>query len=164
MNISTHRDTFNADIEVLPADIQGHEAQHLIEALSTRLAQITGDSGKTHFAVEDMSSPGACFLIARDRQGQAIGCAALRPLTPTIGEVKRMYAALPGRGIGTRLLDTLEQHARTLGYETLRLETRHVNRQAVDFYLRHGYVIIPNYGPYVGKEHAACFEKSLINS
>lgn len=132
----------------------------LIDALSARLADITGDDGRSNFKPEALG-PRSCFLIAMDGD-EALGCGALRPLEPAdVGEIKRMYAHVPGRGIGSRLLAALEDRARGFGYRLLRLETRKVNRTAVAFYLRHGYAVCDNYGPYVGREEAVCFEKKL---
>jgi GNAT superfamily N-acetyltransferase len=135
----------------------------LIDALSRRLAEITGSDGRRHFTPEVLG-PRSCFLIAMEG-GEAVGCGALRPLGlpgSAVGEIKRMYAQAPGRGIGSRLLAALEKRARGFGYRMVRLETRKVNRGAVVFYLRHGYAVCDNYGPYVGREEAVCFEKPLL--
>jgi RimJ/RimL family protein N-acetyltransferase len=67
--------------------------------------------------------------------------------------------ALPG--IGAAILAWLEEAARQLGYREIWLETRVVNAKAVGFYLKQGYVKIPNYGVYVGREEAVCFAKRL---
>jgi GNAT superfamily N-acetyltransferase len=135
----------------------------LIDALSRRLAEITGSDGRSHFTPEVLG-PRSCFLIAMEG-GEAVGCGALRPLglpDSAVGEIKRMYAQVPGRGIGSLVLAALEERARGFGYRVVRLETRKVNRAAVAFYLRHGYAVCENYGPYVGREEAVCFEKRLI--
>ena len=139
----------------------------LIDALSARLAAITGNDGRSHFQ-PDAQAPRACFLLAMDGTAP-VGCGALRPLdagdgdaAADVGEIKRMYAHLPGRGIGSLLLAALEDRARGFGYRLLRLETRKVNEAAVAFYLRHGYAVCDNYGPYVGRAEAVCFEKRLL--
>lgn len=136
----------------------------LIDALSARLAAITGSDGRSHFQ-PDAQAPRSCFLLAMDG-AEPVGCGALRPLDAgdadaDVGEIKRMYAHRPGRGIGSLLLAALEDRARGFGYRLLRLETRKVNAAAVAFYLRHGYAVCDNYGPYVGREDAVCFEKRL---
>jgi putative acetyltransferase len=109
---------------------------------------------------------GACFLLAM-RDGEAVGCGALRPLglagRADVGEIKRMYAHVAGCGIGSALLRALEQRARAYGYRTLVLSTRVVNQAAVGFYMRHGYIVCDNYGPYVGRQDAVCFEKQLVS-
>ncbi|HSC78794.1 MAG TPA: hypothetical protein VLC08_00440, partial [Chitinolyticbacter sp.] len=48
-----------------------------------------------------------------------------------------------------------------MGYREVWLETRRVNIIAVDFYMGHGYAERENYGVYVGRPEAVCFEKAL---
>ena len=143
------------------ADPTSSEAQALLASLSLTLQQITGSDGKASFDVRDVQVEGACFAIARSADGQAIGCGAIRPLEPGIAELKRMFAAPGTRGVGAALLSFLEQQALAFGYRQLWLETRQVNRRAVDFYGRHGYRPIPNFGRYVGRPEAVCLGKAL---
>lgn len=139
------------------------DAISLMAQLSARLAAITGDDGRAHF-VSQPDTPGLLFLLAKIGD-EAVGCAALRPLSESalqrVAEVKRMFAATPGLGIGSALLEALEARARQAHYDALWLETRAINQHAVRFYLRHGYVVRDNYGPYVGRPEAVCFEKIL---
>lgn len=143
------------------ADPDHADAKVLIAALSQRLAAITGSSGQASFDAHDVRGPGAAFLLARDEQGRAMGCGALRPLQPGVAEIKRMYAAVAGRGVGSAVLAALEAKAQGLGYGEIRLETRRVNTLAVGFYLRAGYREIPPYGRYVGRPEAVCFAKPI---
>ncbi|GLH75096.1 N-acetyltransferase [Bradyrhizobium sp. SSBR45G] len=129
--------------------------------LSAALARITGDSGRSSFDPNDVRGSRACFLVARDETGHALGCGALRPLAADIAEVKRMYARPEMRGVGAAILAHLETAAAGYGYQAIRLETRLVNVRAVAFYQRHGYRRIPNYGRYAGRPEAVCFEKRL---
>jgi GNAT superfamily N-acetyltransferase len=143
------------------ADPDHPDARVLIAALSQRLAAITGSSGQASFDADDVRGPGAAFLLARDEAGRAIGCGALRPLQPGVAEIKRMYAAVAGRGVGSAVLAALETKALGFGYDEIRLETRRVNTVAVGFYLRAGYCEIPPYGRYVGRPEAVCFAKQI---
>ncbi|MFS2223351.1 GNAT family N-acetyltransferase [Pantoea sp. B65] len=137
------------------------DAQWLLGQLSATLQRITGDSGRSSFDAQDLLHPGACFAVARNQAGGAVGCGALRPLNRGVAELKRMYAAERGLGIGGALLAFLEGEARQLGYQEIWLETRRINQQAVRFYLRHGYQPIANYGRYRGNADAVCFAKAL---
>jgi len=137
------------------------DAVRLMEELSTALEAITGDSGRASFDAADVVGPAACFVVARDAGGAALGCGALRPLQPGIAEIKRMYARHGTSGVGSAVLRFLETEAALLGYQAIWLETRLVNRRAVDFYEARGYARIPNYGKYVGNPLAVCFEKQL---
>lgn len=147
-------------ITLASADPDSLEAQVLIAELGAALAAITGDSGASSFDAHDMRDPRAVFLLARDAQGVAVGCGALRPLHGDVGELKRMYAR-PGSGAGKHILAALEWHAVVLGYGEIWLSTRRVNQRAVDFYRRHGYVPIPGYGKYVGSQVSVCLGRWL---
>ncbi|WP_244423199.1 GNAT family N-acetyltransferase [Bradyrhizobium sp. ORS 375] len=133
----------------------------MIAELSAALSHITGDSGRSSFDPDDVRGPRACFVIARDAAGQAVGCGALRPLEHGIAEIKRMYARPGTRRVGAAILGHLEKSAAEFGYDAVRLETRLVNARALGFYERHLYRRIPNYGRYVGRPEAVCFEKRL---
>lgn len=149
-------------IRVEDCDPDHPDACPLLDALSARLADITGSSGRASFNAEDVRGAGAAFLLARDGQGAAVGCGALRPLEPGVAEIKRMYAAVAGQGVGAAVLAALEARAKALGYVEVRLETRRVNTVAVGFYRRAGYCEIPPYGRYVGRPEAVCFGKPLV--
>ena len=148
-------------IAVRAEDPSGADAIALVAELSAVLTAITGASGQASFDVADVQGPRACFALARDAQGRALGCGALRPLAGDVGEVKRMFARPGTRGAGSAVLRYLEAEAARLGYAALRLSTRHVNERAVAFYERHGYRRIPGYGRYAGSDVSVCFEKAL---
>ncbi|QBE65018.1 GNAT family N-acetyltransferase [Pseudoduganella lutea] len=150
-------------IDVAIADPASGDAVALMEELSGVLRTITGDDGNTSF------DPATCtlFAIARDAEGAAVGCGALRPLHGgaesgfgDIAEIKRMYAR-PGSGAGAAVLAFLEAQAGARGYHGLWLETRKVNARAVRFYDAQGYLRIPNFGKYAGNDAAVCFGKRL---
>lgn len=147
--------------QVAEADPGAAEAQALLAELDGALQAISGDSGSGAFRADDARGAAGRFAVARDAQGRALGCGALRPLEEGVAEVKRMYARPGTQGVGSALLAWLEAEARRIGYRALRLETRLVNTRAVQFYLKHGYRRIDNFGRYAGNPAAACFEKSL---
>lgn len=93
--------------------------------------------------------------------GQPVACGALRKFDESTCELKRMFARTQREGIGGSLLLELERRARMFSYRHVVLETRRVNEVAVRFYLKHGYIVVPNYGKYVGKSEAVCFGKDL---
>ncbi len=135
-----------------------------MEELSETLAQITGDNGKSSFDPSDVRAAKGRFVIARNSEGEALGCGAFRPLKEGVAEVKRMFSRPGTKGVGSAILKFLEGEARTLGYRALWLETRLMNERAVQFYERKGYQRIPNFGKYAGNSKAVCFEKRLVNT
>ncbi|MFT8348378.1 GNAT family N-acetyltransferase [Clostridium saccharoperbutylacetonicum] len=138
------------------------DAINLMEELSKSLEFITGDSGKNSFNSNDVSVPRSLFVVAYNEEGEAIGCGAIRPINEEVAEVKRMFAKTKAIGVGSEILKYLENGAKKLGYSSLWLETRLINERAVRFYEKNGYHRISNYGKYVNKPEAVCFEKNII--
>lgn len=148
-------------IKVVSEDPCTPDAAVMLDELSDVLSVITGSSGRSSFDVNDVRVANARFVVARDQYGKAVGCGAFRPLESGIAEIKRMYSRRNMPGVGSAILSFLEIEALKLGFAALRLETRVTNEKAVVFYERRGYSRIPNFGKYMGKEEAVCFEKRL---
>lgn len=106
--------------------------------------------------------PGSLYLVAY-RDGQAVGCGALRPLEPWVAEVRRMFVTRAARrgGVAAALLAALEAQAVAMGYRLLRLETGRRQAPAIALYERCGFRRIAPFGPYVGDPTSVCFEKPL---
>ena len=156
--------TCHQGVIVAVEDPQTPDAILLLDELSDQLRLITGSSGKASFDVNDVRGERARFVIGRDSTGRPVGCGALRPMegSGNMAELKRMYSRRTMAGIGAALLAYLEAQAQQLGYAALRLETRAVNTRAVAFYARRGYTRIANFGRYVDRPEAVCFEKKLV--
>ena len=100
------------------------------------------------------------FLVG-EHEGVVVAMGALRPLSVTRGEIKRMrvHPAMQGRGYGRDVLVALEQRARELGYTELELETGVSQTAALGLYRAHGFMEFKR-----GKvKHMDCiwFEKQL---
>ena len=93
----------------------------------------------------------------------AVGCGAIKKFDNSTVEVKRMFVSLDNRGTGVaqKILQELETCAKELGYKKCILETGVRQVEAVKFYKKCGYKIIPNYGQYQGMENSICFEKKI---
>jgi GNAT superfamily N-acetyltransferase len=105
-------------------------------------------------------------LVARDEDGTAVGCGALRALGDRVAEVKRMFVvpAARGRGVSRAVLVALEDAARERGWTTLRLETGPRQPEAIGLYTSAGYRPIAAFGGYVGHpdaEESLYFERVL---
>ncbi|MFE4545452.1 GNAT family N-acetyltransferase [Arthrobacter sp. NPDC056727] len=103
------------------------------------------------------------FLVARDREGTAVACGALRQLDARSAEIKRMFV-LPGHrgsGAATAVLRSLEAEAALRGLTELKLETGTEQPDAIRFYEREGYRRIDNFGPYAGEPLSVCYARSL---
>ena len=147
-------------LQVLEADINTDESLALLKELSGSLNHITGNSGESSFSIDDMEDEKSIFVIARSGS-KAAGCGAIRRIDDSTGELKRMYAKEQGLGVGTSILNFLENKALEFGYSRLICETRKINVGACSFYIRNGFHVIPNYGKYQGRDEAVCFEKRI---
>ena len=155
--------TTGEGVRIEPVDPAGADAQ---AALQRYLAEIAarirlGNTGPADAdAVDDYRSPGGVFLLVW-RGDTVVGCGAVRRLEPGVGEVKRMWIdpGARGRGLGRRLLASLETRARALGYERLRLDTHEVLVEAIGLYEAHGYRRIDRYHDYPDPTHF--YERAL---
>jgi len=102
------------------------------------------------------------FVVAR-RDGEAIGCGALRKLDGTTGEIKRMFVApeARGRGVGRLILARLESAAAELRIGRLVLETGIHQAEAIALYRGAGFTPVPCWGEYAGSSTSVCYEKRL---
>jgi GNAT superfamily N-acetyltransferase len=106
----------------------------------------------------------AAFLVARDAEGRAVGCGALRPLAGGVAEIKRMYVRPLARGAGLSrtLLAALEDEARSRGFTMIRLETGTKQPEAMGLYAAAGYREIEGFGAYADHPESRCFERALV--
>lgn len=95
--------------------------------------------------------------------GRPLACGALRPLSKTTGEVRRMYVHREHRrqGLARAVLSHLEGAARCLGYSELVLETGYKQIPAMSFYEASGFHRIPPFGEYANDPTSVCYGRSL---
>ncbi len=145
-----------------PAD--SADAQHCLGQYRAELAsRFDGgfDPGKgNNLTVEEMTPPAGYLLVAR-LDGQPVGCGALKRLSASEGEVKRVWTAPDARGLGvaSRLMDSLEQLARDVGFGIVKLDTNRTLVEAQALYRKRGYREIGRYNDNPYAHH--WFEKAL---
>lgn len=135
----------------------------LLAQLRTELSEKYPDELRgTPLIPEELAAAGAAFLVAW-RDGQPVGCGAIRPLEPGVAEVKRMFVVheARGRGVGRAILENLETFAKNFGYRSVRLETGLKQPEAISLYQSTGYHRAPCYGPHRENPMSVCFEKEL---
>jgi len=92
--------------------------------------------------------PAGALLLARDADGAALGCVALRPMKEAgCCEMKRLYVAPAGRGmgLGRALVDAVIAVAGRIGYQEMRLDSLPFMHEALALYARAGFRPIAPY-------------------
>ena len=115
---------------------------------------------RTETVAAEYEEPQGVFLVVYE-DDNPVACGGIRALGDGTAEIKRMYVApeARGRGVARGLLLRLEDEARRLGYEHVRLDTAAPLTAAQALYRRAGYREI---GDYNGNEAAShWFEKDL---
>ena len=104
--------------------------------------------------------PGGRLILA-EVGGSIAGCVALRPLSPGVAEMKRLYVrpAHQGKQFGRLLTERTIQEARSAGHRVLRLDTLPKLERALGMYRAMGFQEIPRYGD--NPPSAICFELTL---
>ena len=106
-----------------------------------------------------MPPKGRVLLTYSDKTLAGIAC--LKYLTPSIGEIKRMYVRPTSRrqGLGRALINRLLDEASQIGYERVRLDSARFMTEAHQLYRRSGFREIE---AYEGSEIPKEFQKHWI--
>lgn len=111
-----------------------------------------------------LTAPGVTFWTAR-LEGVAVGCVALKELSPTSGELKSMRTSVLARGlgVGTALLRVVLDEARRRRYRVVSLETgtEEFFAPAHRLYRRHGFTECGPFGDYVLDPHSTFMTLTL---
>ena len=91
--------------------------------------------------------PAGVLLLARNAEHAPVGCVGLRPLGTGCCEMKRLYVAPDGRGLGLgrRLVDAVVAEAERIGYREMRLDTLPTMARALALYRKTGFRPVPPY-------------------
>ena len=103
------------------------------------------------------------LTLLAERDGAAVGHAALRRLPTGELEVKRVVttAAARGAGVADALVAALEAEARRLGATRVLLQTGDRQPAAERLYRRRGWTPVPIFSPYEPITFSHCYEKQL---
>jgi GNAT superfamily N-acetyltransferase len=131
------------------ADPRTDPASSLLVAMSTEMTELYGQPDRLdHPALQpaNLLPPDGSYLVGWS-DGQPVAGGGVRRLSDALGEIKRMYVE-PGhrsRGVARALLAALEDEARSLGYDRVRLDTGPLQPHAMALYTRSGYEAVERY-------------------
>ena len=85
-------------------------------------------------------APDGCFMLAR-RDGEVVGCGAVRRVSESACEMKRLYVITDrrGEGVGRMIVGALVDRARSLGYRSMLLDTLPAMKSAQALYASFGF-------------------------
>ncbi len=94
----------------------------------------------------ELRAPGGAYVVGYEGAAAVAG-GGVRHLSEGVGEIKRMYVCpdARSRGVAAALLAALEDAARSLGCESVRLDTGPKQVHALRLYRRAGYGEVPPY-------------------
>ena len=149
------------------AAAEARDIAEIAELFRAYEAHIGVDLSYQGFADELATLPGKYapprgqLLIARNANGAAIGCVALRPIDARCCEMKRLFVSPQGRGLGLgrALAEAVIAEAAKLGYAELRLDTLPSMHEAIALYRTLGFVPIAPY--YAAREGTLFMALSL---
>ena len=95
---------------------------------------------------DELRGPDGAYLVGYE-DAEAVAGGGVRRLDDGVAEIKRMFVrpAARSRGVARALLEALEQTARELGYEKIRLDTGPKQVHGLALYRSAGYVDVPPY-------------------
>jgi DNA-binding MarR family transcriptional regulator/ribosomal protein S18 acetylase RimI-like enzyme len=151
-------------IEIEPTDPEHPDAQHCLAEYVAELNRRSergfdpsvGETALPH----EVRPPAGQFFVAR-LPGQPVGCGAVKHHRQAPAEIKRMWIdpGVRGLGLGRRLLETLEDCARSGGARLGHIETSGVLGEAITLYRSAGWVEVPRFNDEPFADH--WFEKRL---
>ena len=141
------------------------DVRRLVGALNDHLLPLSPIEFQFKMTVEQMARADTTVFVARDAEGRAVGCGALKVHSAELGEVKRMFTdpAVRGQRVGSALLDAIVALAREKGLAQLMLETGTGPgfEGAHRLYARSGFTSRGPFLDYPDSEWSAFFEMPL---
>ena len=151
-------------VKLVRTDSDNTDFIDLVKRLDTYLKITDGEEHDFYNQFNSIESIKHAVIAYDDKK--PVGCGAFKAFDTNNVEVKRMFTLQEarGKGVATLILKDLEDWAEEIGYTTCVLETGIRQIEAVQFYKKNLYKIIPNYGQYKGVENSLCFEKKLMKN
>jgi putative acetyltransferase len=101
------------------------DVRELVEHLNAHMLPLSPLEFQFKMTVEQMAEPETTVFVARDEDGKAVGCGALKMHEDGTGELKRMFTRpeVRGKRVGSALVDAIVGLANAKNVSRLVLET-----------------------------------------
>jgi GNAT superfamily N-acetyltransferase len=148
-------------MHIIRTDSENPDFKSLVIALDAYLKITDGDEHDFYNQFNNIDV--IKHTVVAFENDRAVGCGAFKKFDDDSVEIKRMFTKpeLRESGVATTILLELETWAKELGFESAVLETGTQQIEAVKFYRKNGYNVIPNYGQYENVLNSLCFKKVL---
>lgn len=140
---------------------EDEDLKMLIHCLDTYYADRWGEIARQYRHCHDLRSVSAAVVAYAG--SEPVGCGCIRLLDAQTAEIKRLYVqpAFRRRGIAEQIISSLQGAAADHGCRCTVLETGAAMQDAIAFYRRQGYRVIPNFGDFAGDKLSVCMKKEL---
>ena len=145
--------------KIVRTDAKNSDFLRLISELDAYLRITDGDDHEFYNQFNTLEKIKNVVIAYQD--AKPIGCGAFRAIDTNAVEIKRMFVKKKYRGTKTAssILQALEGWASEEGFKKCILETGDRQVEAINFYIKSGYIKIANYGQYAQMDNSNCFEK-----
>ena len=150
-------------LDLVPVSVRDPAVATLIDALTVELAD-SGYSDEETFGYSlDQLEASGVHLVGAYLDGTLVGIGGVEIQGGGFAELKRFYVgpAHRGQGAADALIGALVEHARSRSATTVRLETGDKQHAAMRFYSRHGFEVVPRFGPYVDSATSVCMQREI---
>jgi len=156
-------------LDLAPVTVRDPGVPELIDALTAELAHGGYADDETFGYSLDQLEGSGVHLVGAALDGALVGVGGVEIQDDPVGrvaELKRFYVvpAHRGQGIADAVIEALVEHARAHGATAVRLETGDKQHAAMRFYARHGFAVVPRFGPYVDSATSVCMQRDLYPS
>lgn len=150
-------------IEIVRTNSENKDFIDLVQSLNDYLKIVDGDEHAFYNQYNNIDV--LKHVVVAYKDNLPLGCGAFKAYDENTVEVKRMYTKIDarGHGIASKILQELEKWSTELSYKICVLETGKRQKEAVSFYKKMDYKIIPNYGQYKNIANSLCFKKELLS-
>jgi putative acetyltransferase len=145
-------------------DLSGSEIGELLEEHLANMWRHSPPESVHALPIEELRKPEITFWTVW-KNGELLGCGALKELNAQHGEIKSMRTAARHlrKGVARALLRHVIEEATRRGYRRLSLETgsMEVFEPARQLYARHGFAVCAPFGSYVKDPNSVFMTKEL---
>lgn len=151
-------------MKIILDDLSGAEIAAFLKQHIEDMKSVSPPESKHALDLDGLKDPSVIFWSAYEHS-ELVGCGALKKLDQFHAEIKSMRTAASarGKGVGSKLLQHILDHAKLSGYRKLSLETGSMDffEPARRLYLKHGFCFCEPFGDYKKDPYSQFMQRIL---